>query len=55
MIYEDKKVLDGSFHKNEQFLDFSIFTYFILFESDFVNMTLYNYSQTKTVNSKILL
>ena len=33
----------------------NIFIYFTLFKSNFVNITLDNYSQVKTINLKILL
>jgi len=36
-------------------LDFSAFTHFTLFESDFVDITSDNYSWVKTANSKVLL
>jgi len=38
-----KKVSYSSFYKDKLFLDSGIFTYFTLFESDFVNITLDNY------------
>ena len=36
-------------------MDSSNFVHFIFFESDFVNMTLGNYSWVETANSKVLL
>jgi len=36
----------------EWFLDSGTSAYFILFESDFVNMTLSNYGQVETTKSK---
>ena len=45
----------NSFYENEWFLDSSIFAYFTLFESDFVNITLGNYGWVETTNSKLLL
>ena len=50
-----KKASYGSFFKDEWFLDSGASTYFTLFESNFVNITLDNYSQVETVNSKVLL
>jgi len=50
-----KKASYGSFYKDKWFLNSGISIYFTLFESDFVNMTLDNYSQVKTLNSKVLL
>ena len=43
-LYKSKKVLYNSFYKNESFLDSGVSIYFTLFESDFVSMTLGNYS-----------
>ena len=45
----------SSFYEGKWFLDSSISIYFTLFESNFVDMTSDNYSQVKTVNSKVLL
>jgi len=39
-----KKVPHGSFYEDEWFLNSDAFTHFIPFESDFVDMTLGNYS-----------
>ena len=39
-----KKASYGSFYEDEQFLDSSTSTHFTPFESDFVSMTLGNYS-----------
>ena len=50
-----KKVPYDSFYEDKWFLDSGISTYFTLFESDFVDITLDNYSQVKTTNSKALL
>jgi len=50
-----KKASYGSFCEDKWFLDSGISTYFTLFESDFVDMTLDNYSQVKTTNSEVLL
>ena len=52
---KDKKVPHGSFYEDEQFLDSSTSVYLTLFESNFVDITLDNYSQVKTTNSKALL
>ena len=54
-LCKDKKAPHSSFYEDEQFLDSSISAYFTLFESDFVNITLDNYSQIKNENSKVLL
>ena len=54
-MYKGKKASYGSFYKDEWFLDSDTFTHFTLFESDFINMTLSNYGQVETVNSKVLL
>ena len=43
-LYNSKKTLYGSFYKDKWFLYSNAFTYFILFEFDFVDMTLDNYS-----------
>ena len=43
-LYKNKKVPYNSFYKDKWFLNFDIFAYFTSFESDFVNMTLGNYS-----------
>ena len=51
-LCKGKKAPYGSFYKDEWFLDFSASTHFTLFESNFVNMTLGNYSQVETANSK---
>ena len=52
---KSKKALYSSFYEDELFLDFGISAYFTLFEFDFINITLDNYSQIKTENSKVLL
>ena len=51
-LYKGKKASHGSFYKDEWFLDSDTFTHFTLFESDFINITLSNYSQVETINSK---
>jgi len=51
-LFKSKKASHSSFYEDEWFLDSSTFTYFILFESDFVDITLGNYGQVKTANSK---
>ena len=43
-LCKDKKAPYGSFYKNEWFLNSSASAHFTLFESDFVDMTLGNYS-----------
>ena len=43
-LYKSKKVLYSSFYENKWFLDSGAFIYYTLFKSDFVNMTLDNYS-----------
>ena len=50
-----KKASYGSFYKDEWFLDSGTSTHFTSFESDFVNMTLDNYSWVETTNSKVPL
>jgi len=42
-LYKSKKASHGSFYKNEWFLDSGTSTYFILFEFNFIDMTLGNY------------
>ena len=54
-LYKDGKVSYGSFYEDKQFLNSSISTYFILFESNFVDMTLGNYDQVETANLKASL
>jgi len=54
-LCKGKKVPYDSFYKDEWFLDSSASAYFTLFESDFVNITLGNYSQVETTNSKVSL
>ena len=51
-MYKAKKVFYGSFYEDGWFLNSSASVYFILFEFDFVNMTLGNYGQVETANSK---
>ena len=43
-LCKSKKVPYSSFYKDEWFLKFGVSTHFTLFKSDFVNMTLGNYS-----------
>jgi len=43
-LCKGKKAPHGSFYEDEWFLDSDVFTYFTLFEFDFVNMILGNYS-----------
>ena len=43
-LYNDKTTPHGRFYEYEWFLDSSASTHFTLFKSDFVNMTLDNYS-----------
>ena len=43
-LQKNKKVSYDSFYKNEWFLDSSTSSHFTLFESDFVNITLGDYS-----------
>ena len=54
-LYKGKKVPHSSFYEGKCFLDSSVSIYFTLFESNFVDMTLGNYSQVETANSKVLL
>jgi len=51
-LYKGKKAPHSSFYEDEWFLDSGTSTYFTPFESDFVNMTLGNYGQVETANSK---
>jgi len=46
-LCKSKKVPHSSFYKDEWFLDTGASAYFTPFESDFVNMTLGNYSWVK--------
>jgi len=52
---KSKKAPYSSFYKDEWFLDSDTSTYFIPFEFDFVNITLNNFGQVKTANSKVPL
>ena len=54
-LCKGKKTSHSSFYEGEWFLDFDTSTHFTPFKSNFVNMTLDNYSQVKTTNSKTLL
>jgi len=54
-LCKDKKAPYGSFYEDEWFLNSSISAHFIPFESDFVDMTLGNYSWVETANSKASL
>ena len=54
-LCKSKKVSHSSFYENEQFLNSDASTYFTLFKSNFVNITLGNYGQVKTANLKVLL
>ena len=49
-LYKGKKVSHSSFYRDKWFLDFGASTYFTLFESDFVDMTLSDYGWVKTTN-----
>ena len=51
-LYKGKKASHSSFYEDKQFLDSSVSTHFTLFELDFVDITLGNYSQIETANSK---
>jgi len=42
-LYKGKKAYYSIFYEYEWFLDSSIFAYFTLFESDFIDITLGNY------------
>jgi len=55
LLCKGKKASYGSFYKDKWFLEFDTSTYFTPFESDFVDMTLGNYGQVETANSKALL
>ena len=54
-LYKSKKAPHGSFYEDKWFLYSSASTHFTLFESDFVNITLSNYSQVKAANLKTQL
>jgi len=54
-LCKDKKAPHGSFYEDKWFLNSGASTYFAPFESDFVNITLGNYGQVETANSKALL
>ena len=54
-LCKGEKASYSSFYEDEWFLEFGISTYFTPFESDFVDMTLGNYGQVETANSKVLL
>ena len=51
-LCKDKKAPYGSFYEDKWFLNSGAFTYFISFESDFVDITLGNYSWVESANSK---
>jgi len=51
-LCKSKKVPYSSFYKDEWFLYSSASVHFTLFNSDFVNITLDNYSQVETINLK---
>ena len=51
-LCKGKKEPHGNFYKDEWFLDSSDSTHFTPFESDFISMTLGNYSWVETTNSK---
>ena len=55
LLYKSKKASYSSFYEDKWFLDSGTSTHFTPFESDFVNITLGNYSQVETTNSKALL
>jgi len=50
-----KKTYYGSFYEDKWFLDSGTSTYFTLFKSNFIDMTIGNYDWVKTVNSKVSL
>ena len=54
-MYKGKKVFYSSFHEDKWFLDSSTSTHFTPFKSDFINITLGNFSQVKIANLKTLL
>ena len=54
-LCKNKKTHNRSFYKDEWFLYSDISTYFTLFESDFINMTLGNCGWVNTTNSKASL
>jgi len=54
-LCKGKKASHGSFYEDEWFLDSGASTHFTLFEFNFVNITLGNYSQVEIVNSKVPL
>jgi len=54
-ICKGEKAPYGSFYEDKLLLEFGTSTYFTPFESGFVDITLGNYSQVETANSKALL
>ena len=54
-LCKDKKTPNGSFYKDEWFLYSNVSTYFTLFESDFISMTLGTCGSVNTANSKASL
>ena len=51
-LCKGKKAPYSSFYDNKWFLNLNVSTHFTLLEFDFVNMTLGNYGQVETANSK---
>ena len=51
-LYKNKKAPYNSFYEDKWFLNSGTSTYFISFESDFVDITLDNYSWVEPANSK---
>ena len=54
-LCQNKKAPHSSFYKDELFLNSGASTYLTLFESNFIDITLSNYSQVETANSKVPL
>jgi len=52
LLCKDKKAPHSSFYKGEWFLNSSISTYLTPFESNFIDISLGNYSQVEIANSK---
>jgi len=48
-LYKSKKASHGSFYEDKWFLNSGASTHFTSFESNFVNITLSNYSQVETI------
>jgi len=54
-LCKNKKAPHSSFYEDEWFLNSGTSTYLTLFESNFIDITLSNYSQVETASLKVLL